>query len=148
MCLSVPHCPIPRTQLLPVLSYLISARNSLCLSFLSLQVLVCTKCKTGTNEDDCVETNAQSSGIVCRSGSRGGCRDLWFWVSLLKDKGLSIYSKLNRNIDLLTLRFKFPMSRPSRTSRASSLCPTSSKASVASCPPTSSRTSSPPLGAN
>jgi hypothetical protein len=96
MCLSVPHCPISRPQLLPVLSYLLSARNSLCLSFLSLQVLVCTKCKTGTNEDDCIETNAQSSGIVCRSGSRGGCRELWFWVSLLKDKGLSIYSMLRQ----------------------------------------------------
>jgi hypothetical protein len=96
MCLSVPHCPIPRPQLLPVLTYLISACNSLCLSFLSLQVLVCTKCKTGTNEDDCIETNAQSRGIVCRSGSRGGCRELWFWVSLLKDNGLSIYSKLRQ----------------------------------------------------
>jgi len=42
-------------------------------------------------------------------------------------------------------RFRVPTSRPSRISRASSLCPTSSKASVASWPPTSSRTSSPPL---
>jgi len=44
-----------------------------------------------------------------------------------------------------TFRFKVPTSNPSSISRASSLWPTSSKASVASCPPTSSRTSSPPL---
>ena len=44
-----------------------------------------------------------------------------------------------------TWRFRSPISRPSRISRASSLCPTSSKASVASWPPTSRRTSSPPL---
>ena len=44
-----------------------------------------------------------------------------------------------------TWRFNVPINRPSRISRASSLCPMSSKASVASCPPTSSRTSSPPL---
>ena len=37
------------------------------------------------------------------------------------------------------------MSMPSSSSRASSLWPTSSKASVASSPPTSRRTSSPPL---
>lgn len=44
-----------------------------------------------------------------------------------------------------TILFKFPTSSPSKISRASSLWPTSSKASVASCPPTSRRTSSPPL---
>ena len=44
-----------------------------------------------------------------------------------------------------TSRFKGPTSRPARISRASSLWPTSSKASVASWPPTSRRTSSPPL---
>jgi hypothetical protein len=44
-----------------------------------------------------------------------------------------------------TTRFSFPTIRPSRISRASSEWPTSSKASVASWPPTSRRTSSPPL---
>jgi hypothetical protein len=44
-----------------------------------------------------------------------------------------------------TFRFNCPTNKPSRISRASSLCPTSSKASVASWPPTSRRTSSPPL---
>lgn len=44
-----------------------------------------------------------------------------------------------------TILFTSPTSRPSSISRASSLCPTSSNASVASCPPTSRRTSSPPL---
>ena len=44
-----------------------------------------------------------------------------------------------------TSRFRGPTNRPSRISRASSLWPTSSKASVASWPPTSRRTSSPPL---
>jgi len=44
-----------------------------------------------------------------------------------------------------TTLFKFPINKPSRISLASSLCPTSSNASVASCPPTSNRTSSPPL---
>lgn len=44
-----------------------------------------------------------------------------------------------------TTRFNLPMSNPSRISLASSLWPTSSKASVASWPPTSRRTSSPPL---
>jgi hypothetical protein len=48
----------------------------------------------------------------------------------------------------LTTRFKSPINRPANISLASSLCPTSSKASVASCPPTSSRTSSPPLYAS
>lgn len=42
-------------------------------------------------------------------------------------------------------RFSWPTIRPSRISRASSEWPTSSKASVASWPPTSKRTSSPPL---
>ncbi len=42
-------------------------------------------------------------------------------------------------------RLRDPMTSPSRISRASSECPTSSKASVASWPPTSRRTSSPPL---
>lgn len=45
-----------------------------------------------------------------------------------------------------TMRFTSPTCRPARVSRASSLWPTSSKASVASWPPTSRRTSSPPLG--
>ena len=45
-----------------------------------------------------------------------------------------------------TMRLSLPTSRPSRISRASSEWPTSSKASVASWPPTSRRTSSPPLG--
>ena len=44
-----------------------------------------------------------------------------------------------------TSLFRLPTKSPSRISRASSLCPTSSNASVASCPPTSSITSSPPL---
>ena len=44
------------------------------------------------------------------------------------------------------MRLSLPTSRPSRISRASSEWPTSSNASVASCPPTSRRTSSPPLG--
>lgn len=44
-----------------------------------------------------------------------------------------------------TTRFKVPMSSPWSISLASSLCPTSSKASVASWPATSRRTSSPPL---
>ena len=44
-----------------------------------------------------------------------------------------------------TMRLSLPTSRPSRISRASSEWPTSSKASVASWPPTSRRTSSPPL---
>lgn len=45
----------------------------------------------------------------------------------------------------LTWRFSEPIAMGSRSSRASSLWPTSSKASVASWPATSSRTSSPPL---
>lgn len=44
-----------------------------------------------------------------------------------------------------TALFNLPTTSPSNISRASSLCPTSSKASVASWPPTSSKTSSPPL---
>lgn len=44
-----------------------------------------------------------------------------------------------------TCLFNSPTSSWSRVSRASSLCPTSSNASVASCPATSRRTSSPPL---
>lgn len=44
-----------------------------------------------------------------------------------------------------TWRLRTPIFNPSRISRASSLWPTSSKASVASWPPTSRRTSSPPL---
>lgn len=44
-----------------------------------------------------------------------------------------------------TTLFNLPTTSPSSISRASSLCPTSSKASVASWPPTSSNTSSPPL---
>lgn len=43
-----------------------------------------------------------------------------------------------------TPRLRVPTRRPSRISRASSLWPTSSKASVESWPPTSRRTSSPP----
>ena len=46
---------------------------------------------------------------------------------------------------LFTMRLSLPTSSPSRISRASSEWPTSSNASVASCPPTSRRTSSPPL---
>lgn len=46
---------------------------------------------------------------------------------------------------LLTCLFSWPTSSCSSVSRASSLWPTSSKASVASWPPTSSITSSPPL---
>jgi hypothetical protein len=45
----------------------------------------------------------------------------------------------------LTWRLSVPTSNPSKISRASSLWPTSSKASVASWPATSRRTSSPPL---
>jgi hypothetical protein len=44
-----------------------------------------------------------------------------------------------------TERFRVPTSSPSRISRASSEWPTSSNASVESWPPTSRRTSSPPL---
>ena len=46
---------------------------------------------------------------------------------------------------MLTARLRSPTRSPLRISRASSLWPTSSKASVASWPPTSSMTSSPPL---
>ncbi len=45
----------------------------------------------------------------------------------------------------LTILFSSPTCSPSNISLASSLCPTSSNASVASWPPTSRRTSSPPL---
>jgi hypothetical protein len=45
-----------------------------------------------------------------------------------------------------TMRFRSPTNIPDSVSRASSLWPTSSNASVASWPPTSRRTSSPPLG--
>lgn len=45
----------------------------------------------------------------------------------------------------LTWRLSTPILSVSNVSRASSLCPTSSNASVASWPPTSSKTSSPPL---
>jgi hypothetical protein len=147
----VPLCPllpIARPQLPPILSDQISVHSSLCLSVLALQIFVCPKGKTGTDEDDCVKTNAQSSSVVCSRGSGGGSSDLWFWVSLLADKRLADVQNGEINADSITWRFKFPISRPSRISRASSLCPTSSKASVASCPPTSSRTSSPPLDAN
>ena len=48
-------------------------------------------------------------------------------------------------VEQRTNLFKSPAFKPSNISRASSLCPTSSNASVASCPPTSSKTSSPPL---
>ncbi len=47
-------------------------------------------------------------------------------------------------VDVTSL-FSVPTFKPSRISRASSEWPTSSKASVASWPPTSRRTSSPPL---
>jgi hypothetical protein len=47
-----------------------------------------------------------------------------------------------------TWRFNLPTSSPSRISRASSEWPTSSNASVESWPPTSRRTSSPPLSVN
>ena len=49
------------------------------------------------------------------------------------------------NVCVPTCLFNGPTNIPSRISRASSLWPTSSKASVASWPPTSRRTSSPPL---
>lgn len=64
-------------------------------------------------------------------------------VSILFEGAKGVGVKIG--MEELTTRFKSPTNRPSKISRASSLCPTSSNASVASCPPTSSRTSSPPL---
>jgi hypothetical protein len=148
ICLSFPHHLIPRPQLPPILFQLISAHHHLCLALLTLQVLVCAKCTSSTNEDDCVKTDAQSCGVVCGCGSRGGGCDLGFWVSFLKLRDQKLLTVGRQMRDSLTWRFNVPTASPSRISRASSLCPTSSKASVASCPPTSSRTSSPPLDAN
>lgn len=62
-----------------------------------------------------------------------------------RDGGMLLGEKSVCSDDKRTCLFSLPTSRPSRISRASSLWPTSSKASVESWPPTSSRTSSPPL---
>jgi hypothetical protein len=63
----------------------------------------------------------------------------------LERKGTRFSEEREEEREGTTNRLMVPMSRPSRISRASSLWPTSSKASVASWPATSSRTSSPPL---
>ena len=145
--------PLFLTVPLPTHNYHRSCLNalfhsSLRLTLLALHVLVCTKGKTGTDEDDCIKADTQACRIARRSGRRGHCCNLRFWVSLLKVTDQQPFRIKGRNANSLTLRFKLPTSRPSRISRASSLCPTSSNASVASCPPTSSRTSSPPLNAD
>ncbi len=58
--------------------------NSLCLALLALHVLVRTKGESGTDEDDCIKADTQTCGVARRSGRRGHCCNLRFWVSLLK----------------------------------------------------------------
>lgn len=73
-------------------------------------------------------------------GGVDGCDTLGDWSFFMR------CTMKGREESVRTMRFTVPTRRPSRISRASSLWPTSSKASVLSWPPTSRRTSSPPLG--
>jgi hypothetical protein len=89
MCLC-PNGPLPQHNYHR--SYLNALFNSsLCLALLALHVLVCTKGKTSTDEDDCIKTNTQTRRVARRSGRRWHCCNLRFWVSLLKDNDQPLF---------------------------------------------------------
>ncbi len=125
-----------------------SLEHHLSLALLILQILVGAECRCPSEKHDNVETNTHARRLI-RNHWLGGCSVcLWYWVALL----CKCLSETTRYESIRTgpawkhtERFKVPIIRPWRISRASSLCPTSSNASVASWPATSRSTSSPPL---
>jgi hypothetical protein len=91
----------------------------------------------------CVVRTARGIGYAGGGNFRFGIAGLLHISKLIRVTHYHRY--VGRWENKLTWRFNSPTRRPSRISRASSLWPTSSKASVASWPATSRRTSSPPL---
>ncbi len=122
------------------------------LAVTAAEVLVRDERQRGADEDEGVDADTEaggrgsglgfSGGGVGRRGGGGGV------AGLSKYRG---HGSVGRRgvcggwVVVRTSLFRLPISRPLRISRASSLWPTSSKASEASWPPTSIMTSSPPL---
>ena len=113
MCLSALHHSLrPRPQLPPALVLHQPSPQLLCLALLALQVLVCTESKTGANEDNCVKADARSGPVAGRCSRRGGCGNLRFWVSLLKDKRSASAQAYFAHGP--TWRFNVPTTKPSK----------------------------------
>jgi hypothetical protein len=124
--------------------------NPLCLLLALLHVLVAEEGQGAADQDHGVEADAHAglAGAGAAGLRGGGLLDFGGRVVGLVG-GMLAWSYCVRAVGRMfgrkrTPRLTVPTRRPSRISRASSLWPTSSNASVESWPPTSSITSSPP----
>lgn len=116
-----------------------------------LQILIGTVGNRTTEQEERVQTDTETRARAAAGrGRRGAAVGAGGWVAGLSHLLAPVHilrciRKKRGGNGGRTILFNFPTYMPSSNSRASSLWPTSSKASVESWPPTSRMTSSPPL---